>query len=61
MGLCVLDGTGVGILVCMGLHVTGLLIVVVLIVGVNVIVVDGGRIVLTGVRVIDVGVQVVWA
>ena len=61
MGLCVLDGTGVGILVCMGLHVTGLLIVVVLIVGVNVIVVDGGRIILAVVEIVDVGGGVVWA
>ena len=45
----------------MGLRVTRLLIVVVLVAGVDVIVVDGGKIVLTVVRVIDVGVGVVRA
>ena len=61
LGLCVLVGAGIGILVCVGLRVTGILIVVVLVAGVDVIVVDGRRIVLTVVRVIDVGVGMVWA
>ena len=61
--MCVLVGAGIGILICVGLRVTGILIVVVVVVvaGVDVIVVDDGRIVLTVVRVVDVGVGVVWA
>ena len=59
MWLHVLVSTEIGILVCMGLCVMGILMMVMLVAGVYVIVVDGGSITLAVVCVVDVSVRVV--